>query len=144
MLGGARVMDVRVVRAGPWGGETGEMVVEALRNHAMAGMASLWILVHGGDMDAYMHLRLDAFEVARWAWAPDRAAMSGDGTDAGILDWPYLFERLAECIDATPVPGARDDSFAVTAPLSSVADDSRVADALALHPALSPLLGRDQ
>jgi len=145
MLGGARRMDVRVVRAGPWGGETGELVVEALRNHAMAGMASLWILVHGADEDDRMRLRLDVFEVSRWAWAPDRLAAldaPGGAARAGILDWSHLFERLAQFIDAAPVPDVTDDSFLFAGPLQAVARDGRVGDALALHPALAPLVRR--
>jgi hypothetical protein len=144
-LNGARTMDIRVTRAGPWGGETGELVVEALENHAMAGVASLWVLVHGEDMDGPIRLRLDVFEIARWAWAPDCLAAretSGDDTSAGIVDWPYLFERLAEYIDAAPASWATDESFSITASLSTLASDSRVADALAVHPSLSRLFCR--
>ncbi len=142
-LGGARRMDVRVVRAGPWGGETGEMVVEALGNHAMAGMASLWVLIHGEGIDGSLQVRLDVMEIARWAWAPDRPAaqVANDDTAGLILDWPYLFERLADSVDASPLPAEINGSFSLSAPWPIAAMDERVVDALTLHPALSSLFG---
>ena len=70
-MAGGRAMDVRVTRAGPWGGETGELVVEALENHAMAGVSSLWLVAHGETADGLLQVTLDALEIAGWAWAPD-------------------------------------------------------------------------
>ena len=136
-------MDVRIRRAGPWGGETGEMVVETLCNHAMAGMASLWIVVHGEGMDGRIQVLLDAFEIMRWAWAPDCLAAQGlPGREAGngILDWPYLFERLAESLDGVPETGGPAQSYVAFLALESMATDERVRDALAIHPALCPIV----
>lgn len=143
-LGGARIMDFRVLRAGPWGGETGEMVMETLRNHALAGAASLWALVHGEDSEGLLPIRLDICEIARWAWAPDRLAARGaqDDTVAGILDWPYFVERLAQALDAVPVPGAPDESFLAVVPPEGLAAERRLAEALRVHPALNEVVDR--
>ena len=144
-LGGARIMDVRVLRAGPWGGETGEMVMETLRNHALAGAASLFVLVHGEGSDGLLPVRLDICEIARWAWAPDRLAAAGgtqDGSAAGILDWPYFIERLAQALDAVPVPDAPDESFLAVIPPDGLAADRRLAEALRVHPALTAVVDR--
>ena len=96
-----RVMDVRVIRAGPWGGETGELVVEALKNHALAGASSLWVLAHDHADDGNMRVILDAFEIARWAWAPDLLAnqqRSGNTAGTRIIDWvnPIAFRLFLE------------------------------------------------
>jgi hypothetical protein len=138
-LEGRRCMDIRIVRAGPWGGETGELVVEALCNHAMAGSASLWILIHGDDPEGQIQVRLDLFEIVRWAWEPDRLA-AAEPNEHGLLDWPYLFERLAAAIDATPVTEQRDSGFTHTASVPSLSRDDRVREALSFHPALAPLV----
>lgn len=144
-LGGARTMDVRILRAGPWGGETGEMVVEPLRNHALAGAASLWLLVHGEGSDGKLPVTLDICDISRWAWAPDRltGAGVGQGYDSpGILDWDYLLERLAASLDAEPVPGAPDDSFLAMLPPAGLAMDRHLQEALRVHPALAAVVDR--
>ena len=136
-----RIMDVRVVRAGPWGGETGELVVEALRNHARAGASSLWVLAHDDADDGNMRITLDALEIARWAWAPDlfaSQANSGEYTQAHIIDWNYLFERLAQLLDGVPdtaIPGA---AFSITAESDAIAKDNRVIETLNIHGGLLP------
>lgn len=141
-LGGARLMDVRIVRAGPWGAETGEMVVEALRNHALAGAASMWVLVHGEDDDGRLPVRLDICEIARWAWAPDKWAASGADETPAILDWSWLVERLAQALDATPSPSPPEESFRSIVPRKDLAKDQRVREALRVHPALTDVVDR--
>jgi len=131
-----RIMDIRVVRAGPWGGETGELVVEALRNHARAGASSLWILAHDDADDGNMRITLDALEIARWAWAPDFVASlhsSSEFAEARIIDWNYLFERLAQELEGVPdsiIPGA---AFSITAESDVITKDNRVIEALNIH-----------
>jgi hypothetical protein len=148
MLGDERTMDIRVTRAGPWGGETGELVVEALENHALAGVSSLWLVAHGESSDGNLLVTLDAFEIARWAWAPDYEAHSSSthATEpVSIVNWRYLFERLIQDLDGTPEPNDDPISFEATFLTSDLADlpaDSRVADALCSHSALSPVVER--
>lgn len=136
-----RVMDIRVVRAGPWGGETGELVVEALQNHALAGASSLWILAHGESDEGDMRVTLDAFDVARWAWTPDYVAnQQNTGTSSGarIIDWDYLFERLAQTLDGSPEATEPRTSFSFTGDPNVIHQDDRVRESLAIHGGLKP------
>jgi len=136
-----RIMDVRIVRAGPWGGETGELVVEALRNHALAGASSLWVLAHDDADDGNLRVTLDAFEIARWAWAPDLIASrrsTGDTPGARIIDWDYLFERLAQRLDGLPDATDPGASFSLTAHPDAIARDNRIGEALEIHGGLKP------
>ena len=136
-----RVMDLRVVRAGPWGGETGELVVEALRNHARAGASSLWVLAHDDADDGNMRVTLDALEIARWAWAPDfiaSQASSSESAQARIIDWDYLFERLAQTLDGVPEPIIPGAAFSTTAKPGVIATDNQVNEALNIHGGLLP------
>jgi hypothetical protein len=140
-----RIMDVRVVRAGPWGGETGELVVEALRNHALAGASSLWVLAHDGADDGNMRVTLDAIELAFWAWAPDLIAgrqRPSDSTGARIMDWDYLFERLAEKLDGLaeqPEPGGSFSKFVET---KFISQDDQIIESLKLHGGLMPYVNQ--
>ena len=134
-----RNMDVRVVRAGPWGGETGELVVEALRNHALAGASSLWVLAHDDRDDGNLRVTLDAFEITRPAWAPDLLAArrsSGEAAGTRIMDWEYLFERLAQRLDG--LPEASDP----TGSCGDVLGDAHARDALKIHGGLQPCVDR--
>jgi hypothetical protein len=134
-----RVMDVRVARTGPWGGETGELVVEPLENHALAGASSLWLLAHDHADEGNMRVSLDACEIARWAWAPDLVANQhgGDVTvGARIINWDYLFERLAQALDGIPEQTAHADNFSVTDFPETVTEDDRIIDALRIHSGL--------
>jgi hypothetical protein len=136
-----RVMDVHVVRAGPWGGETGEFVVEALRNHALAGASSLWVLAHDDADDGDMRVTLDACEIARWAWAPDLIASQqryGADSDARIIDWDYLFERLAQNLDGSPEATDPGATFSIADDLDVIAKDDRIKDARKIHSGLNP------
>ncbi|MDC0033591.1 hypothetical protein OAJ57_03390 [Alphaproteobacteria bacterium] len=140
-----RVMDIRIVRAGPWGGETGELVVEALRNHALAGASSLWVLAHDDSDDGSLRVTLDAFEIGRWAWAPDFLANQqnpGDSTGARIIDWNYLFERLAEALDGIPEATDAVTAFFITQTSDVIAQDERVKEALRIHCGLKPFFDR--
>lgn len=140
-----RDMDVRVVRAGPWGGETGELVVEALRNHALAGASSLWVLAHDDRDDGNLRVTLDAFEIARPAWAPDLLAArrtQGDGAGTRIVDWEYLFERLAQRLEGLPEATDPAESFFVTGSCEEVLRNARVCDALDIHVGLRPYVDR--
>lgn len=140
-----RHMDVRVDRAGPWGGETGELVVQTLLNHALAGAGSLWILAHDYADDGILRVTLDGFEAARWAWAPDFLAsrrLGGKTPVSRIIDWDYLFERLAQVLDGEPEEAASDGSFSLTGDADVVAADSRVAEALDIHSGLKPFFDR--
>ena len=138
-----RIMDVRIVRAGPWGGETGELVVEALQNHALAGASSLWVLAHDDADDGNLRVTLDACEIARWAWAPDRVAgqqRSGDTAGTRIIDWDYLFERLAQNLDGSPAATEPGASFSITEYPNVIAKDDRIKEALKIHSVLKPFV----
>lgn len=143
-MAGGRAMDLRVTRAGPWGGETGELVVEALENHALAGVSSLWLVAHGETTDGLLQVTLDALEIAGWAWAPDFLAERGDTDPVRILDWSYLFERLIQDLDGTPEPAEPTQSFDLSfdTDLSSpsLGTDGRLAEALRSHSALSEIV----
>lgn len=136
-----RVMDVRVVRAGPWGGETGELVVEALQNHALAGASSLWVLAHDDSDDGNLRVTLDGFEIARWAWAPDLLACqqeSGDNSRVRIIDWDYLFERLAQTLDGLPDATDAGASFSMVENTEVITQDDRIKEALRIHSGIKP------
>jgi hypothetical protein len=140
-----RVMDIRVVRAGPWGGETGELVVEALQNHALAGASSLWVLAHDDTDDGDLRVTLDAFELARWAWAPDFMASQhrpGDSAGARIIDWEYLIERLAQNLDGLPEATEPGASFSITEDFNAIAQNGRIKEALKIHSGLKPFFDR--
>jgi len=141
-----RVMDVRVIRAGPWGGETGELVVEALQNHALAGASSLWVLAHDDSDDGNMRVTLDGFEIARWAWAPDLLASqqkSGDGSRVRIIDWDYLFERLAHNLDGSPEATDAGASFSMIENANVITQDGRIKEALKIHSGIKPYFDRE-
>lgn len=138
-----RVMDVRVTRAGPWGGETGELVVEALRNHARAGASSLWVLAHDDADDGNMRITLDALEIAQWAWAPDLIAsrqQAAQDTGCKIMNWDYLFERFALHLDGTPVSTKLGAPFSLEIDACALTEDDRISDALKTHNGLSPFV----
>lgn len=139
-FGGYRDMDVRVTRAGPWGGETGELAVEALENHALAGASSLWLVAHGETTDGGLRVTLDALEIARWAWAPDFLAYRETGGTACILDWNYLFERLIQDLDGAPEPAETSLAFERAVSSSDLGTDDRIAEALRSHSALAPIV----
>lgn len=135
-----RAMDVRVTRAGPWGGETGELVVEALENHALAGGSSLWLVAHGESADGSLRVTLDAFEISRWAWAPDFLASRGADHSIYILDWTYLFERLIQDLDGTPEPDTTLRSFQRMIPRSHMGSNREIIDGLRSHSGLSSIV----
>lgn len=136
-----RAMDVRVIRTGPWGGETGELVVKALRNHALAGASSLWVLAHDHADDGNLRVTLDALELTRWAWAPDLLASrrrAGDTLGARIIDWDYLFERLVQKLDGLPEKTAPGASYSIIVEPNAIAQDDQIIDALKIHGGLMP------
>ena len=140
-----RVMDVRVVRAGPWGGETGELVVEALQNHALAGASSLWILAHDDADDGNMRVTLDAFELACWAWAPDLLASQRRPTDTWgtrIVDWDYLFERLVQNLDGLPEQPEPGACYSIAVDSNGVEKDNRITESLKIHNGLKPYVDK--
>ena len=130
-----RKMDIRVIRAGPWGGETSELVIKPLKNHALAGISSLWVLAHGNE-DTDMLITLDSMELARWAWAPDMMAElppSQFAAPTRIVDWDYLFDRLTQTLDGQVDESIKPikDEFSVR--LTELATDERIRDALRIH-----------
>lgn len=146
-IGDKRAMDLRVTRAGPWGGETGELVVEALENHALAGASSLWLVAHGETEEGSLQITLDTLEISRWAWAPDFVAQrdTGDTGDAlRILNWHYLFERLIQELDGTPEPAETSLSFDRVVSPFELGHDRQIAEALRSHTPLSPLVRQVQ
>lgn len=147
VCGDTRAMDIRVARAGPWGGETGELVVEALENHALAGGSSLWLVAHGEAADESLRITLDAFEICRWAWAPDFIAhrdSRGTTGNACIVDWHYLLERLIQDLDGTPEPVEQDLSFDISIPPGSRGTEVQIAEALRSHSGLVSIVSQIQ
>ena len=141
---GTRRMDLRVVRAGPFGGETAGLVIETLANHRLAGIGSLWIVAHADD-GATLRVSLEACEMFRWNWAAEQLAdarhAAPPGDDARILNWPWGFERAAHVLDGEPLPGCRR-SEARVGPWPDIGADPDLREALRSHPALQDLAAR--
>lgn len=136
---GQRQADIRILRCGPFGGETCEIVADACANHWRAGRAALWVLAHEDAMGGGLHVRLEAAEIARWAWAPDwLAARSGlADADDGIVDWPWLFERLLAMTGGEPLTGETAADDRVTGPWREISGHDTIRETLALHKLLN-------
>lgn len=134
-----RRMDLRIVHAGPFGGETATMTCATLRNHRLAGSSSFWAVIHGDD-DGLLRVSMEAAELFRWSWAPERLADlhhgAAPGEDARILDWPWYFERVAAALDGEPVTEP-SRVMALAGPWSDIGCNSELRAALSAHPSLS-------
>jgi len=135
-----RRMDVRITRAGPWGGETAEMTLDTLINHALAGTASLWLVAHGSGPDGSIEVTLDGCELSRWGWAPDALAARDRGEDTVIVDVERLADRLAGMLDARDARLMPKLCFRHADTASAIAAHRDVSEALRVHPALAGLL----
>lgn len=137
-----RRSDIVLARCGPFGGETGEIVADAAANHPRAGRAALWVLAHGEGTGSALRVRLEAAEIARWAWAPDCLAARGGpdpDLDDGIVDWPWLFERMLAATDGRPAPG--EEAIRIEGPWQTLSGEETVREILRLHPALAACAG---
>ena len=135
-----RRMDLRIARAGPWAGETAEMTIDTLINHALAGTASLWLVAHGSGPDGLIEITLDGCELSRWGWAPDALAAADGGEDAAIVDFERLADRLAGALDAREARLMPDLCFRHAGAPRAIAKSPDVTEALGVHPALADLL----
>jgi hypothetical protein len=139
-----RRMDLRILHAGPFGGETATMTWSTLASHRLAGLSSFWAVIHGDD-DGLLRVTLEAAELFRWAWAAERLvdlrATPPPGEEARILDWRWYFERIADALDADPVADATR-TRAVAGRWSDIGGDPALREALAAHPALADLAAR--
>jgi len=137
-----RRSDIVLARCGPFGGETGEIVADAAANHPRAGRAALWVLAHGEGTGPGLRVRLEAAEIARWAWAPDWLA-ARDGADPelddGIVDWSWLFERMLSATGGEPVPC--EDMTRIDGSWRAISGEEAVGEILRLHPALASCAG---
>lgn len=130
-----RRMDFRVRRAGPFGGETAELVLETLENHAFAARSSLLIVAHPSETGGPMHISLDCAELCRPNWLPDFEARE---RRKPAFDWQDIFEVFARSADATLTEKIQIE----TVEIGADAAQNRPADTgfLDLHPELQPLL----
>ena len=139
-----RRMDLRIVHAGPFGGETATMAWATLASHRLAGLSSFWAVIHGDD-DGMLRVTLEAAELFRWAWAPERLADLRDGAppgdDARILDWRWYFERVAAALDGDPLTDATR-ALALVGSWTEIGADAGLRDALTAHPLLANLAAR--
>lgn len=135
-----RQMDVRVMRAGPWAGETAELTIDTLINHALAGTASLWLVAHGSGPDGLIEVTLDGCELSRWGWAPDALAAGDQGDTPMIVDCERLADRLAGILDATEARLMDELCFHRAGAPGAIAASSDVTEALRVHPAIADLL----
>jgi hypothetical protein len=85
-----RRMDFRVEKAGPWGGETAELVIRPLINHALSGMISIWIVAHPGNTNDNLCLTVDCLQLAQPNWIPDLIA----GYRADFFDWQHIWNNF--------------------------------------------------
>ena len=130
-----RRMDFRIERAGPWGGETAELVLAPLRNHARAGLASLWAVAHPAQDGKTMRVTLDCCEVTRPAWLPDLAA----GFPSTLFEWRGLLNRLTARIEGTAAENAQyEESFSHFHDAGAI--NAEMAEAFSLHPAIASML----
>jgi hypothetical protein len=138
-----RRTDVRLLRAGPFGGETADLVAATLTNHGLSGLSAAWVVVHTDGADA-LRVSLDAAELFRWTWAAERVAdldSAAAGNQARILNWPWYFDRLVSALDGEPLPGSIAQMF-LTGAWRDVGNNSRLRDALAAHPSLRDMATR--
>jgi hypothetical protein len=137
-----RRADIVIHRCGPLAGETGEVVADAGVSHPRAGRAALWVLMHPDGAAGRLRVALDAAEIACWAWAPDWLAArdrDGEELDSGIVDWPWLFERLLATTGGEPIAGGQEaDRF--DADWRTLAREPALAEALHLHPTLADIV----
>ncbi len=138
--GAPRQMDVRVMRAGPWAGETAELTIDTLINHALAGTASLWLVAHGSGPDGLIEVTLDGCELSRWGWAPDALAAGDRGETPMIVDCERLADRLAGMLDAADARLMSELCFHRAGASGALAASPDVIEALRVHPALADLL----
>lgn len=138
--GGPRRMDLRVGRAGPWAGETAELTIDTLINHALAGTASLWLVAHGAGPDGLIDVTLDGCELSRWAWAPDALAARERGEDGRIVDVELVGDRLAAMLDARHAALMPGLCFYHAGAPAALLRAPEVADALSVHPAIADAL----
>jgi hypothetical protein len=137
-----RRADLVVARCGPFAGETGEIAFDGGANHPRAGRAALWVLALPDDSEG-LRVELDAAEICRWAWEPDRlaaAALPAAGIDDGLVDWPWLFERLLTALDGAPE--AVEPPLRAEGDWPSLAAREDVAEALRLHSPLADIAAR--
>lgn len=139
-----RRMDLRILHAGAFGGETADMTWTTLASHRLAGLSSFWAVVHGDDNDG-LRVSIETAELFRWAWGPEREIdmQAGDplAEEARVVNWPWFFERLAGALDGIPVVGATR-SQARSGPWPVVGGDAGLRESLAAHPALRALADR--
>ena len=137
----ARRMDLRIVHAGPFGGETATMTWATLSNHRLAGLSSFWVVIHGDD-DGPLRVSMEAAELFRWSWAPERLADMrhgpAPGEDVRILDWRWYFERVAAALDGEPADEP-SRTLALAGAWPMIGGDARLREALAAHPSLAGL-----
>ncbi|MEE8334160.1 MAG: hypothetical protein V3R85_09955 [Alphaproteobacteria bacterium] len=135
-----RLMDLRVSRAGPWAGETAELTIDTLINHALAGTASLWLVAHGSGPDGLIEVTLDGCELSRWGWAPDALTASDQNETPMIVDFERLADRLAGLLDAADARLMSELCFRGAGTPSSIAANPEATEALKVHPAIADLL----
>lgn len=85
-----RLMDFKVEKAGPWGGETAELVLLPLANHAASGKASVLMIAHPYAHSKLLRVSIDCFELARIGWLPDLVA----GASPHLFEWSKIFNKV--------------------------------------------------
>ena len=85
-----RLMDFKVEKAGPWGGETAELVLLPLANHAASGKASVLMIAHPYEHSELLRVSIDCFELTRIGWLPDMLA----GASPHLFEWSEIFNKV--------------------------------------------------
>ena len=85
-----RLMDFKVEKAGPWGGETAELVLLPLANHAASGKASVCMIAHPHAHSELLRVSIDCVELTRIGWLPDLVA----GASPHLFEWSQILNKV--------------------------------------------------
>ena len=130
-----RLMDFRVEKAGPWGGETAELVLLPLANHAASGKASVLMIAHPYPHSKRLRVSIDCIELTRIGWLPDLLA----GASPHLFEWSQIFNKV---FNITRSRKPKNSPFIEQHwQLNSLTNlPSEISQATSMHPSIDELL----
>ena len=130
-----RLMDFKIEKAGPWGGETAELVLLPLANHAVSGKASVLMIAHPHAHKELLCVSIDCFELTIIGWLPDLLA----GASPHLFEWSQIFNKV--CNITQSIKPKNSPFIERHWQLNSLKDlPSEIREATALHPSIGELL----